>query len=74
MGSPMYKPSKKKSVEDLIASLPDKPNKKIQWTMAEDAAILKYCATKGCRAIGKALGKNYSTVQARYNFLKAQAK
>ncbi len=71
----MSKPSKKiDPIEAAIAALPDKTNKKIIWTMAEDAAILKFGPAKGFAAIALVIGKTKQAVHARYHFLKDQAK
>lgn len=68
----MSKPSK--NLDSLLSALPDKKNVAIKWTMQEDAALLKYGASKGTAAIARAIGKSTSATHARYQYLKGLTK
>jgi len=68
----MSKPSK--SLDALIAALPNKKHGSIKWTMQEDAALLKYADSKGVPALAKAMGKPKGPTYARLAHLKTLTK
>lgn len=65
---------KQSELEKQIAALPTNPKRVHQWTMEQDAMIIKYAEDKGSQALGKVMGIPGQAVRRRFLFLKERMK